>query len=261
MVRCGPVLHHTVPEARGEQPGQGKPALRVGGHRLVQDDVDAPAVLRAAAEQAPQVLLVGRKRIDLPGVSPPEPSRGPSRRRCSLGPRARTWSRGRATGDPRPARPPRPGATPAPRPRRSRQGSRPVPGAGGNVSRARTVTVPSTRHRASKTRSHGSSCWSSSGSRWSSMTSRSLSRCSCRRTTSAASSDPTWRPRANHTVWGIVGEAVEEFDIGQSAGGGGADPPVSPSEILAGQAGGRAGVVESRMPDFPGTPREHTRGV
>ncbi len=66
MIRCGPVFDHAVLKTRGQHPRQGQPAERVRGHRLVHDDVHAPAVLRTAAEQAPQLLLVGRQRVDLP---------------------------------------------------------------------------------------------------------------------------------------------------------------------------------------------------
>ncbi len=86
----------------------------------------------------------------------------------------------------------------------------------GSDRRARTVTFPSTRHRASNADSAESS--TVSGPSWSSMVPASFSCCRRRRTTSWASG-PGWRPRASHTVGG-VGRAVREIGMSPSGGGG-----------------------------------------
>ncbi len=93
--------------------------------------------------------------------------------------------------------------------------------AGSRISLARTVTSPGARQRASKIRGPGapavpgSAAGSSGGSRKSSTTWSSLSRSSVCRTVSSAA-EPTWRPRAAHSVGGYVGRAVGEVGMGPS---------------------------------------------
>lgn len=175
----------------------------VGGHRLVDDDVDVPAVLRGLLEQAAQCPVLLRQRIDVPHAEPGHEVAVPGDL-ALLGPEHGRG--GRPCGVPGPFRLGR--QRPAPPPSAC---SRPPA-----VSRARTVTASATSQRASKTCPSESEEFSVSRKSWIVSSAFSLRRFSLRVSCGAG---PTWRPPASQTVSGAVARVVEGLGMSHFAGG------------------------------------------